>query len=67
MARIQVPKKGTFTCNSSTAEEAVEYLRQVSPGRLRSVDFANMGRQRFLEIHVWNLWPKKYQFFWLNH
>ena len=36
-ARIQVPKKGTFTCNSSTAEEAVEYLRQVSPGRLRLV------------------------------
>ena len=27
--RIQVPKKGTFTCNSSTADEAVEYLRQV--------------------------------------
>ena len=37
MARIQVPKKGTFTCNSSTAEEALEYLRQVSPGRLRLV------------------------------
>ena len=33
MARIQVPKKGTFTCDSSTAEEAVEYLRQVSLGR----------------------------------
>ena len=32
MARIQVPKKGTFTCNSSTAEEAVQYLRQVSLG-----------------------------------
>eukprot|EP00435_Cladocopium_sp_Y103_P008757 s2229_g2.t1 len=29
MARIHVPKKGTFTCNSSTAEEAVKYLRQV--------------------------------------
>ena len=27
--RIQVPGKGTFTCSSSTAEEAVEYLRQV--------------------------------------
>ena len=35
MARIHVPKKGTFTCGpSSTAEEAVEYLRQVSLGRL---------------------------------
>ena len=32
MARIQVPKKGTFTCDSSTAEEAVEYLQQVSLG-----------------------------------
>ena len=27
--RIQVPKKGTFTCSSSIAHEAVEYLRQV--------------------------------------
>ena len=37
MARIQVPKKGTFTCDSSTAEEAVEFLRQVSLGyHLRS-------------------------------
>ena len=35
MARIQVPKKGTFACDSSTAEEAIEYLRQVSLGRLR--------------------------------
>ena len=34
MARIQVPKKGTFTCDSSTAEDAVEYLRQVSLGCL---------------------------------
>ncbi|CAL1150599.1 unnamed protein product, partial [Cladocopium goreaui] len=25
----RVPKKGTFTCSSSTAEEALEYLRQV--------------------------------------
>ena len=32
MARIQVPKKGTFSCDSSTAEEALEYLRQVSLG-----------------------------------
>ncbi|CAL1132715.1 unnamed protein product [Cladocopium goreaui] len=31
MARIQVPKKGTFSCNSSTAEEAVEYLRLDEP------------------------------------
>ena len=28
-ARIQVPKKGVFTCNSSTVQEVVEYLRQV--------------------------------------
>ena len=34
MARIQVPTKGTFRCDSSTAEEAVEYLRQVSLGCL---------------------------------
>ena len=27
--RIQVPGEGTFTCSSSTAEEAVEYLGQV--------------------------------------
>eukprot|EP00435_Cladocopium_sp_Y103_P004561 s4639_g1.t1 len=33
MVRIQVCKKGIFTCDSSTAEEAVEYLRQVPPGR----------------------------------
>ena len=32
MARIQIPKKGTLPCDSSTAEEAVEYLRQVSLG-----------------------------------
>ena len=37
MARIQVPKKGTFTCDSSTAEEAVQYLRQVSLGCHRRI------------------------------
>ena len=37
MARIHVPTKGTFRCDSSTAEDAVEYLRQVSLGyHLRS-------------------------------
>ena len=36
MARIQIAKKGTVTCDSSTAEEAVEYLRQVSLGFHRS-------------------------------
>ena len=32
MARIRIPKKGTVACDSNTAEEAVEYLRQVSLG-----------------------------------
>ena len=32
MARIQVPKKGIFTCDRSTVKEAVEHLRQVSLG-----------------------------------
>ena len=40
MARIQVPKKGTFTCDSSTAEEALEYLRQVSLGCHRRIQCA---------------------------
>ena len=40
MARIQVPKKGTFTCDSSTAEEAVQYLRQVSLGGHRRIQCA---------------------------
>ena len=40
MARIQVPKKGTFTCDSSTAELAVEYLRQVSLGCHRWIQCA---------------------------
>ena len=40
MARIQVPKKGTFTCDSSTAEEAVQYLRQVSLGCYRRIQCA---------------------------
>ena len=35
MARIHVPKKGTFTCDSNTAEEAVEYLKQVPPGKFQ--------------------------------
>ena len=29
MTRIQVAQRGTFTCNSSTAEEALKYLWQV--------------------------------------
>ena len=45
MARIQVPKKGTFTCDSSTAEEAVQYLRQVSLGCQRS----NMSNMHWFE------------------
>ena len=45
MARIQVPKKGIFTCNSSTAEEAVQYLRQVSLGCQRS----NMSNMHWFE------------------
>ena len=40
MARIQIPKKGTFTCDSSTAEEAVQYLRQVSLGCHRRIQCA---------------------------
>ena len=40
MARIQVPKKGTFTCDSSTAELAVEDLRQVSLGCHRRIQCA---------------------------
>ena len=48
MARIQVPKKGIFTCNSSTAEEAVQYLRQVSLGCQRS-NMSNMSNMHWFE------------------
>ena len=54
MARIQVPKKGTFTCDSSTAEEAVQYsasvtwLSQADP-MCRGHDWTLIGfRVRFL-------------------
>ena len=73
MARIQVPKKGTFTCNSSTAEEAVEYLRQVSPGRLRLVKqsihgtLCKDGSSKVSSDPCVEFVAKKNQFFWLNH
>ena len=57
MACIQVPKKGTFTCTSSTAEEAVEYLRQVSPGHLRvkqSTHWSTLFRAGQLSMVYWD-------------
>lgn len=32
MVRIEVPRKGILACNSSTAGEAIEYLKEVSLG-----------------------------------